>query len=186
MNNKRREWLEENAERNLETGRRYREKNKERIAAQKRAWRLANLERVDAVKRAWREKNRERERAGCKAWRQKNLEKDLARVRANVKKWRKENPEKHRVQNRLREARKLGSVGQHNADDIVEILRLQKGRCAYCRKALGKDRNIDHIVAVSRGGTNHRSNLQATCKKCNQSKSAKDPIKFAQSRGLLL
>ena len=66
-------------------------------------------------------------------------------------------------------------------------MRLQKNKCAYCRVSL-KSRvyHIDHITALSRGGTNLRSNLQLLCQPCNQSKHAKDPIVFAQQLGMLL
>ena len=40
--------------------------------------------------------------------------------------------------------------------------------CVYCGKM---SEEIDHIVPVSRGGTNKRKNLVASCKKCNRIKS---------------
>jgi 5-methylcytosine-specific restriction endonuclease McrA len=39
--------------------------------------------------------------------------------------------------------------------------------CAYCGQPA---EHLDHIVPLSRGGTNHRSNLQALCSTCNLSK----------------
>ncbi len=186
MNTKRRKWLDENAEKDRETRRRYREANKEKIREKKKVWRLANLERVNAIKAIWRAANRDREIAVGKIWRQNNLEKELVRNRQNVALWRKENPDKHRAMSRNYIARKQGATGSHTAKDIKEIISLQKGKCAYCRERLGREPHIDHIVALARGGTNHRSNLQATCKACNQHKHARDPIEFAQSLGLLI
>ncbi len=53
-----------------------------------------------------------------------------------------------------------------------EIWRRDKFTCQYC----GKDINqvvleIDHILPVSKGGTNAKSNLQTLCVKCNRKKS---------------
>lgn len=86
-----------------------------------------------------------------------------------------------------RRARISASEGTHTAADLAEILAAQGGRCAYCRIDLKKTKkHVDHIVALAAGGSNARSNLQYLCQPCNQSKSARDPIVFAQFMGLLL
>ena len=43
-----------------------------------------------------------------------------------------------------------------------------KGRCAYCG---AKAKEIDHVIARSKGGTNSVNNLTATCRACNEKKS---------------
>jgi 5-methylcytosine-specific restriction endonuclease McrA len=45
-------------------------------------------------------------------------------------------------------------------------------RCVFC----GSDERleVDHIIAVSIGGTNDDSNLQTLCKKCNRAKGRND------------
>jgi 5-methylcytosine-specific restriction endonuclease McrA len=91
---------------------------------------------------------------------------------------------RHRAHHRR--ALKLAAGGEYTAEDIADILRLQRGRCAICRKKLGKTYHIDHIVPLSKGGTNGRTNLQVTCPPCNQHKSAKDPIVFMQELGRLI
>lgn len=46
-------------------------------------------------------------------------------------------------------------------------------RCAYCGRGAGNvELHIDHIVPVSRGGSNHESNLCSACVDCNLGKSA--------------
>ena len=66
---------------------------------------------------------------------------------------------------------------------IYHELLLQRdgnNNCWYCGAKTKKtnDRQIDHIVADSRGGSSNLSNLRFTCKKCNRSKSAKDVEQF--------
>ena len=46
-----------------------------------------------------------------------------------------------------------------------------KGHCAYCGCELEyKDMQVDHIVAVARGGTNDLENLLPACRQCNYDK----------------
>jgi len=51
------------------------------------------------------------------------------------------------------------------------IFRRDPNECAYCGSK--KELQIDHIIPISRGGTNDPKNLQILCRKCNQSKGAK-------------
>ena len=60
----------------------------------------------------------------------------------------------------------LGKVKELGKLPIIE-----KNECAYCRT---KDNLvIDHIIPLSKGGTNELSNLQVLCKLCNQKKGNK-------------
>lgn len=87
----------------------------------------------------------------------------------------------------LRRSRQKEHGGTHTPDDVKAILAAQKHRCAYCRADLRKvPYHVDHIVPLARGGSNARTNIQAACASCNRSKGAKDPIDFAQERGMLL
>lgn len=45
-------------------------------------------------------------------------------------------------------------------------------KCFYCGKKLGKNKTLDHIIPVSRGGDNSIKNLVACCEDCNYSKGA--------------
>jgi 5-methylcytosine-specific restriction endonuclease McrA len=96
------------------------------------------------------------------------------------------NPEKCRQRDHNRRARKANATGSHTVDDVRAIRILQKDRCAGCRVNLKGKGEVDHIVALVRGGSNDRRNLQFLCKSCNSSKHARDAIVFYRQKGFLL
>jgi|ERR1039458_9618992 5-methylcytosine-specific restriction endonuclease McrA len=94
-----------------------------------------------------------------------------------------------RIARAIRRALENKADGFFTKDDVERIFKAQKGKCAYfmiCGHYLGDDYHIDHIVALSKGGTNWPRNIQLTCVECNCSKGAKAPTEFSQQRGLLL
>jgi hypothetical protein len=52
-----------------------------------------------------------------------------------------------------------------------EILKRDGYRCVYCGATAPTRLEIDHITAVSRGGTNAPTNLVTACRACNSGKS---------------
>jgi 5-methylcytosine-specific restriction endonuclease McrA len=149
----------------------------------------------------WTAKNKEHRRKYNKDWAKRNRE--LLNLRHRIMRacrtpaqkiavaiymraWAKRNPNNIKANRASREAKERGAVGRFTASDITDIRRGQRDRCAYCRKPLMGGGHKDHIIAVKNKGTNKRSNIQLTCAKCNRSKSARDPIEFARSIGLLI
>ena len=62
------------------------------------------------------------------------------------------------------------------------LMARERGKCAWCgvdfTQELDGDPQIDHIVALARGGTNDLVNLQYYCADCNRRKSAnEEPVK---------
>lgn len=107
-------------------------------------------------------------------------------MRERFKKWYISNKEKSRENCRNRRARKINAPGTHTSNNEKQLFVLQKSKCAVCRSSIKKGYHVDHIVPLSKGGSNSKENLQLLCPTCNLSKSAKDPIHFMQQRGFLL
>lgn len=94
---------------------------------------------------------------------------------------------KHREQERARghnaRAKRAAIKGRYRARDIRILYIRQKGKCAYCDCELNRKFHIDHIVPLSRGGSNYRSNLALACAHCNLSKHDKLVSEWIKVRG---
>lgn len=145
-----------------------------------------------ADRRSWATNKTRREQSY--ASKAKRMECPVYRKNINIKlgpsraKWKQNNPERVAIDNRLRRSRERNAEGTHTVSDIERIIKSQRYRCAYCRSSvrLRKNRHVDHIKALSVGGTNWPNNLQILCPPCNESKSNIDPLIFARRKGLLL
>jgi 5-methylcytosine-specific restriction endonuclease McrA len=76
---------------------------------------------------------------------------------------------------------------KHRLIPLAILLKRQHQRCALCKKRLKRDQaEIDHVIAVVRGGANKLSNFQALCRTCNRRKHAKPMSQIAREMGFLL
>lgn len=87
----------------------------------------------------------------------------------------------------VRRARKAGRGESFTHQEVIGLHARQKGRCAVCaaRVPITKAQR-DHVMPLALGGGNSIRNIQLLCRPCNQSKHARHPIEFMQSRGFLL
>jgi hypothetical protein len=53
---------------------------------------------------------------------------------------------------------------------VMRVLLLLKGRCAYCDQVVIGPPDPDHVVPISRGGSNGNANILPCCKACNSDK----------------
>jgi 5-methylcytosine-specific restriction endonuclease McrA len=72
-------------------------------------------------------------------------------------------------------ARKMNASGTHTAVDIQSQYNRQKGRCYYCKTRLNNVYEVDHVIPLSRGGSNSPDNIVIACGPCNKHKSSKMP-----------
>jgi 5-methylcytosine-specific restriction endonuclease McrA len=179
----------------------YRLENYERITAKKTEYARLNAEKIREMSRAHRLKNREKIYARKREKYMQDIEqitilrrfkdsqnKEL--LAARQKAYRASNPEKLAQYNRNRRAFKKSADGKHAAEDVRSIFTSQRGLCASCKTRLIVDGankyHVDHIVPLSRGGSNDKYNIQCLCQTCNVRKNAKDPIEWANQNGKLL
>ena len=130
---------------------------------------IENREKELAKNAKWRAEHPEKHVAKSLRWEKANPEKHSAKNLA----WAKNNPEKANAKTQRRRAFKVAAPGDHNAGDIKALYDAQEGRCAYCGRDVSQGYHVDHIVPLSRGGSNALGNLALTCARCNTSKGAK-------------
>lgn len=187
-------WYENNKEHVSEYGKQYRADNAEEIAVYNKGYYWDNVERerqrirtkykirlpliliynkkycldhVDHIREQRSKRRRER------------LMNDLnyhIRVRASSKKGKAK-----------RRALMANAEGTHTQADLLQMYEDQGGHCAYCGIGIfwdiPKDIHVEHILPLSRGGSNWPDNLCLTCADCNLSKNDKTPEEWALVRG---
>ncbi len=76
-------------------------------------------------------------------------------------------------------------IGRHTQKEWEAKLEQYNYRCVYCGKKLDKP-SKDHLIPISRGGTNYIGNIVPSCWDCNHKKLAQMPEKFAPVLALKL
>jgi 5-methylcytosine-specific restriction endonuclease McrA len=124
----------------------------------------------------YRKQNAEKKRAS-QSWRLKSRDVE--------KTWREKNREKTKIDRHNRRAT-LKARGKLTPGLTEKLYKLQFGRCACCKRPLGKNYHMDHIVPLALGGANTDDNIQLLHQKCNHQKGSKHPVDFMRQLGYLL
>jgi 5-methylcytosine-specific restriction endonuclease McrA len=96
---------------------------------------------------------------------------------AEIHEYQRRHPEiQVRYRHRYR-ARKHKAPGGHTYADLVAIFEKQDSKCFYCNQHLASIHNghFDHVIPLSRGGSDNPENLVFACPPCNWSKHARMP-----------
>lgn len=133
--------------------------------------------------RRYHSENAEKELARLRKYRSENREKCIAMTRN----WASSNPDRVRLINKNhshnRRARMRGGM---SSAELRLWEQSQRKVCHWCGAKCSDNYQVDHRIALSKGGKHEPRNLVIACPPCNRSKSARCPVEFAQSRGRLL
>lgn len=171
----------------------YSDAHREEIAAKDKVYADAHREERNEKGRAYNEAHREERNAYARARYAARYEEIVTRNRAYRKTHREElntkravyhaaHPEQHRKHCVTRRARKQGAGGTYTTGQWRALCDWFGSACLRCG-ATGI-LSVDHVVPVSKGGTNDIGNLQPLCKPCNSTKhdyatDYRDPAKLA-------
>jgi 5-methylcytosine-specific restriction endonuclease McrA len=174
-----------NPERYRQKSRAYMASRREQSNEYQRAWRAANIAKVKASLQAYREANREKVAASARIRRNANIEHNRAIGRksyANNREKRiaynrtyfKAHPGLHAAKIRARRNLKYQAEGSHNETEWVALKAQYNYTCLRCgRREPEITLTRDHVIPLTRGGSDWISNIQPLCHQCNSSKNAK-------------
>jgi 5-methylcytosine-specific restriction endonuclease McrA len=138
----------------VEARRKYQEEHKVEISEYKKSWAADNEEKVAASKLAYYERTRE----------------DII---ARSKKWAESNPEKVRQAKtnnlRKRRAARHASHGNFTVREFKELCESYGNKCLACSETKAV-LEADHVVPLTKGGSDNISNIQPLCGSCNRKK----------------
>lgn len=160
---------------------RHHAENRERENARsRRNWKLyypANRSKVRDYHRDHYLKNRDR----IVARHALNYEVSKTATRARHKAWQAANRERWNCLLGRHRARKLSAEGSHTPREWLAKLRQFGFACAYCG-ATNIVLTEDHVVALSKGGSDYISNIVPACRRCNSKKRDK-PAESMRMKG---
>ena len=158
------------------------QKHKEKRIKEKAEYRESNRKLLaDKQKEYYRENKEE-----CIEYQKKYRAYNKERIRDYGKMYRATEQGKTVKRNSDHKRRTLTKNGDVTVQQLKELYLTAKN-CYWCNTKLNKNNtHLDHLMPLSKGGEHTLSNLVISCRKCNLSKNAKDPIEFANKLGRLL
>lgn len=160
-----RAWQASNKEYRTKYNRAYYQANKPKLSQRHRAYYQANKKRLYQYLLEWNKANPERKREHNRAYSKAHADQRRAAI------YRRRTIERN--------------AGIHTAKDIQRQYKTQKGKCYYCGVKVGDTYHVDHVVPLSRGGSNGPENLVIACPTCNMSKHNKLPHEWPEGGRLL-
>lgn len=179
---------------NAQRMRQWRSRNRERLRTREREWWRKRYHsdphfrsKKNEAKRQWRLRNPAKYRAyshryylaNKKKWadaeaKRRSDPQFRSRTNKYIKRWRSNNlawREKAKLWAHNRRARIAKSGGAFTVKEWTDLCRKYHHRCAMCHKK--RKLTQDHIIPLSKGGSNFISNIQPLCHSCNSKKGAK-------------
>ena len=87
-------------------------------------------------------------------------------------------PETRKINNRNSVCKRNGIEGRYTIEEWKAKLEEYNYCCAYCGEELLDKITADHVIPITRGGTNYISNIVPACMHCNCSKHNKTAEEF--------
>jgi 5-methylcytosine-specific restriction endonuclease McrA len=124
-------------------------------------WGAAHPDVIQRRNKGWQARNPEKYAAAIARWQREHP----TQRREAVRRYHQKNPAERSKHRRNYEARRLSAEGDYTQADWDAIVDRQGGRCIDCR--VSAKLTVGHLIPLSRGGSNHPSNIAGQCKSCN-------------------
>ena len=160
------EWYAGNKHNHKEKCSLYRKKEGEALLVKKRQYYKKHGDQVRAKRRSHYVSNKAKESESMKSYRENNRE----LIRFHKSNWRKNHRQLYSLYSRNRRARKMNAVGCSTLSQIMGRVELYGHQCWICRKPW---ENMDHVIPLSKGGTNWPANQRPICALCNSIKGSR-------------
>ena len=147
--------------------RQYGEEHREQKAEYMRGYFEEHKEEKAEYERKYYEEHREEVAEYMRQWRQEHAEECAEHARQ----YHKEHPEVSRNNVRKRRALKASSDGNFTDEEFQLLCEVFENRCVYCHKELPL--TADHMIPLSKGGSDSIENIVPACQSCNSSKGTK-------------
>jgi 5-methylcytosine-specific restriction endonuclease McrA len=168
---------EDYKQRKIERACRYQHKNLDKVLAYHRRYYEKNREKVRKYYREYRVAHRDKTQGYGKRYYESHRE----QVCNRIKQYRNRYPSKVRIWAKAQSARRralLLAIGGHaTVQQIIARIDYYGKLCYICKKSYGA---IDHVIPLSKGGTNWPANLRPICKSCNHRKYNKSLKEFLE------
>lgn len=164
----RREWKERNRDRVRETDRAWAKRNPEKTKAARDRYRARHAEEIRRRDRERYWSNRDALLAYQRQWRKK-----IGRRRINqyMRKWRTTNPESYRAHKTRDHQRRRAAGPLFTTKEWRDLVAKYDYTCLCCGRREPDIRlSADHVIPVTKGGSNEIGNIQPLCKSCNSKK----------------
>lgn len=182
------------------------EDKKEDILKKCKDYRESHVEECRKRGLEWQKNNPEKRRLICKRYTERKLaedpewankrameyyNKDKEKSRKRLREYRRSRPVWTRLQKYTRRSRcGSGQVDKEHLNKkleglVMEKLKNQDYKCFYCGVDIKESFSIDHIIPLSKGGSNNIENIDLVCKPCNTKKSTRSKERMLEVMGAI-
>jgi len=180
---RKRNWYLRNREHILNERKEYRETKQQQIATYMQQWRADNKDDIATKHAEWYVLNKETVKTRERQRYQTNketipgylhlyYEAHADAIKARVKLW-QQSPQGQVAASHKR-ANRAKASGSHTAMEWMNLKESYGNKCLKCgTPELERPLTQDHVIPLSKGGSNDISNIQPLCRKCNGQKGVK-------------